>query len=286
VRILATADLHLNHPRSAESAQRIIEEINAQHADAVLVVGDAAVADESWLERCLSMFRFDGPRLFVPGNHEYWTKRELDFDQTEAELIDRVRKLGWRWLPEEPAVIGDVAIVGSVGWYDYSFAEPSLDIPELFYRHKVSPGSVLMTGEPASLLEHARLLPPARVKTSARWNDGRFIRMTMSDEQLVDREVIRLQSQLSQLRSARSIVAAIHTVPFAELLPARSGGQWDFARAYLGSKRIGAVLGDFANVRHVLCGHSHTRAEAQVGQISAINIGSGYRHKQLVRLDV
>jgi hypothetical protein len=33
------------------------------------------------------------------------------------------------------------------------------------------------------------------------------------------------------------------------------------------------------NVREVFCGHSHFKAEATVGHIRAVNIGSGYRAK-------
>ena len=55
--------------------------------------------------------------------------------------------------------------------------------------------------------------------------------------------------------------------------------QWDFARAYLGSRWIGELLRTYANVRIVACGHSHFAIEAQVDHIHAINIGSGYRSK-------
>jgi hypothetical protein len=81
-------------------------------------------------------------------------------------------------------------------------------------------------------------------------------------------------------------VAAVHHVPFPQLLPPHRGAQWAFARAYLGSSRIGEMIRQFENVSHILCGHSHFGVEAQVDHIRAINIGSGYRQKQFRLLDV
>jgi predicted phosphohydrolase len=286
MRLLATADLHLNHPRSQQSARDLVEEMNREPADVVLLVGDAGVADQDWIEQCLSLLTFAGPKLFVPGNHEFWTKRPLDFFQIETELAQRLRNLGWTWLPDSPFVAGDVAIVGSVGWYDYSFAEPSLGIPNAFYKAKVSPASVLMTEEPPELVEIARLLPPTSSHTTARWNDGRFIKLPIDDAALVNRECDRLRTQLESLRPMRSVLAAIHTVPFAELMPTRIGGQWDFARAYLGASRLGETIRVFDNVTHVVCGHSHTPAEQRIGAINGINIGAGYRLKRFVTLDL
>jgi hypothetical protein len=62
--------------------------------------------------------------------------------------------------------------------------------------------------------------------------------------------------------------------------------QWDFARAYLGSPRIGESLLSHANVRTVICGHSHFHTEAAIGHLRAINIGSGYRAKRFELIDL
>ena len=39
-----------------------------------LLPGDTAVADGKYLEQCLSQFHFKGPKLFLCGNHELWTR--------------------------------------------------------------------------------------------------------------------------------------------------------------------------------------------------------------------
>src|SRR5439155_13236483 len=136
MRLIVTADLHYNHPRSKALAEDLIEKINRAGGDVLLLVGDTAVSDGDGIEQCLSRFRFDGPKLFVAGNHELWTAGPDSYELFHQTLPSRVRALGWHWLQDAPITIGDIAIVGSVGWYDYSFAQASLGIPRRFYAAK------------------------------------------------------------------------------------------------------------------------------------------------------
>src|SRR6185437_14900000 len=73
MRLIVTADLHYNHPRSKAGAIDLIDQMNRAGGDVLLVIGDAAAADGDDLEQCLSKFEFSGPKLFVAGNHELWT---------------------------------------------------------------------------------------------------------------------------------------------------------------------------------------------------------------------
>ncbi|HEV8290595.1 MAG TPA: hypothetical protein VGP94_01670, partial [Tepidisphaeraceae bacterium] len=71
-----------------------------------------------------------------------------------------------------------------------------------------------------------------------------------------------------------------------QLLPPSHNAQWDFAKAYLGAAKLGQLLLEFPRISTILCGHSHFPAESQVGHVHALNIGSGYRAKQCVLLQV
>ena len=70
MRLLITADLHYNHPKSKAVAEDLIDRINGETFDVLVVIGDTAVADGDALETCLSRFTFTGPKLIVAGNHE------------------------------------------------------------------------------------------------------------------------------------------------------------------------------------------------------------------------
>lgn len=290
MRLLVTADLHYNHPRSRESAEEVIERMNAAGGDVLLVIGDTAAADGDALEQCLGRFRFEGPRLLLAGNHELWTSGPDSYRLFTEDLPRRARELGWQWLETEPFTPagGDVAVVGSVGWYDYSFAAGYLGIPRRFYEHKISPAAAERFTEFAHLLERSDDIGEVGRQTAARWNDGRHVKLGRSDAQFLDECLARLETQLASpaIASARTVVAAVHHLPFRELLPGGRHEQRDFAKAFLGSGRIGQALLRHPNVRHAFCGHSHFAAEAQVGHVHAINVGSGYRSKTFHTLEV
>ena len=181
---------------------------------------------------------------------------------------------------------GDVAIVGSVGWYDFSFASESLGIPNRFYAAKMSPGAAEYLHDPIGLLASTDDISPHGREVVARWNDGKFVKLHRSDEAFLIERLDVLRQQLERVAAARLVIAAVHHLPFRELLPPPHSAQWDFAKAYLGSDRIGKMLLSFPSVQRAYCGHSHFAREATVGHIAAINIGSGYRSKQFVVVDV
>ena len=286
MRLLVTADLHYNHPRSRPLAEDLIDRMNAAGGDVLLLIGDTAIGDGDSMEQCLGRFRFSGPKLFVAGNHELWTARPDSYRLFTDELPRRCANLGWQWLNSRPFVAESIAIVGSLGWYDYSFAPAHLGIPRRFYEHKVSPGVAERYEEYALLLSPTSDISPAAREIFARWNDGTHIKLGRTDEQFLAELLAMLENQLQSLKEIPRIVAAIHCVPFAQLLPPSHSTQWDFARAYLGSEKIGELLSRYANVHQVLCGHSHFPVETQIGSIHAINIGSGYRAKSFRMVEI
>jgi 3',5'-cyclic AMP phosphodiesterase CpdA len=274
MRLLVTADLHYNHLRSKRPADDLIDQINRlgeqQHIDALLFAGDTAVADGDAIERCLSRIRFAGEKIFLAGNHELWTRSDDSYAIFRDALPRRIRAIGWRWLEDDSFVSSDrrVAIAGTVGWYDYSFAVPQLAISRESYATKV--------------------IANTSGQTTARWNDGKFVKLHRSDQAFLDELLTNLGARLDSLRDVPRVLVAVHHVPFEQLLPPHHGTQWDFVRAYLGSRRIGELLTRYAHVRDVVCGHSHVPVETMVGQqVRAINIGSGYRSKvyRLLELD-
>jgi len=89
------------------------------------------------------------------------------------------------------------------------------------------------------------------------------------------------------------VVAAVHVVPDAELLPPRPPGEiperalkYAFARAYLGSPAFGEAALARANVRHVVCGHSHVGRSVRRGGVQLTNVGSDYERKRWLVIDL
>ena len=151
----------------------------------------------------------------------------------------------------------------------------------------MSPGAVARLSEFAHLDADAADVPPHAREVVARWNDGKFVKLAgRTDEGFLNECLARLDAQLTALAAVPTVVAAVHHVPFRELLPPPHSAQWDFAKAFLGSEAIGRLLLKYPNVRHAYCGHSHLPRTATVGHVRAVNIGSGYRWKTFETLDL
>jgi hypothetical protein len=285
MRLFITADLHFNHPGSGPLAAAVIDEMNRAGGDALLIVGDTAAADGDDIERCLSLFNFKGPKLFLCGNHELWTRGPDSHALFTADLPRRVAALGWQWLETAPFVTPNFAIVGTVGWYDYTFASPRLAIPHRFYDAKVSPGAAEYLGR-ADLEPNAADVTAEARDMAARWNDGKFVKLARTDGEFLAERLAQFEANLAGVARVPQVIAATHHVPFRELLPPTRFNRYEFAKAYLGSERLGQALLRYLNVTHLFCGHSHVPARAQIAHIHATNIGSSYRQKTFESLDL
>jgi predicted phosphohydrolase len=290
VTIVVTADLHYNIPRSREPARRLAADACGSGGDALVLVGDTAGADTAPLRDGLRLFAdFPGRKLLVPGNHCLWCRDGEDSLQRYERVLPEVAaEEGFALLDHEPVVLGDVGLVGSIGWYDYSFREESLGIPEPFYRAKVAPGAAEALPEHRQLVEaHRPQLDERQYALGARWMDGAHVRLPMSDEQFLARLCDTLERQMEHLaRRAERIVAFVHHLPFRELVPRNRPDRFAFAAAFMGSERLGEVLLAQPKLTHVYCGHSHWPGRCRLGGVEVVNVGSTYRDKRLEILEL
>ncbi|MCD6304005.1 MAG: metallophosphoesterase [Planctomycetes bacterium] len=290
MRILVTADLHYDIARCQAPARRLAERICAMGGDALVLVGDCASARLEPLGRCLELFEgFGGLKLMVAGNHCLWCRPgENSLDRWRYVLPAVAEEYGFRLLDHGPVVLGDTALVGSVGWYDYSFRDESLGIPEAFYRAKLSPGAAARLGGYEDLLAaHRDELTDEHMNITARWMDGWRVRLGISDEQFVRLLARRLAGHLREVsRRARRVVAFVHHLPFRQLVPSGRPAGFAFAAAYMGAAALGEALLGCEKLTHVYCGHSHWPAEVRLGRLAAVNVGSTYTNKRLEILEL
>jgi len=288
--ILATADLHYNIRRSREPTEQLARRVCATDADVLVLVGDTAGADLRAMRDCLALFdRFDGLKLLVPGNHCLWcVGGEDSLTRYHTTLPNVCEAMGFAVLDHAPHVVKGVGLVGSIGWYDYSFRDESLGIPLPFYRAKVAPGAAGYFTEHRELMDqHAESLSADHLAITARWMDGVHVRLPLTDEQFTQWLADRLADQLATTAArAERIVVFTHHVPFAYPRPADAPSKFAFAAAFMGSRRLGAVIAAEPKVTHALCGHSHRRHRQRVGSLEVVNIGCTYTHKRLEVLTV
>ncbi len=290
VRILVTADLHYDIKRSREPAERLAETVRRVGGDVLVLVGDTAGADLEVFREGLQLFSdFPGQKFLVPGNHCLWcTGNETSIERYENLIPALAAEENFVVLDHNPAEINGVGLLGSIGWYDYSFRDESLGIPLDFYREKLSPGAARYFGGHEELLaRHRDTITEKHLALGARWMDGWRVKLETTDEMFLNNLMEKLDRQLRDISSrARQIVVFVHHLPFLELVPKDRPDRFLFAAAFLGSEKIGEILLKYDKISHVYCGHSHWPGEIQRCQMKIINVGSTYIEKQLKVLEI
>jgi predicted phosphohydrolase len=296
MRIIVTADLHYDVARSREPTRALAQSINRTGGDVLLIVGDCVSTDLGLLDEVFGLFEtFSGVKLFVAGNHELWTVGGGDsLRRYESELGEVCARNGIHYLDAAPYCCGDIAFVGSVGWYDYSFRSARLRIPLRFYREKVAPGAAAHLEKHRALLTPRDDVPDTAMEVTTRWMDGVRVCLPMSDVAFTHHLRDKLERHLEEAAAgARQVIAAVHHLPFTELVPRSILPNWEFANAFMGSELFGETLLESPRVSHVFCGHSHqprrcrrTRARADADTLECINVGSTYTEKRHEILEV
>jgi len=260
-RIAATSDLHFDqhgYLTSPAQIRSVVQAMVGSGADALVVAGDIGHPLINF-QRCLDLFTGCGiPVGVVAGNHDVWRDEHHDSQSLWTEALPMVcRQCGCRWLERDPIVIGDTAIVGSMAWYDYSAAEPSLGFDPSFF---------------------ADAKP--RISNDALWIDWPWSDPEISG--LLRSDLVRVLDEMERDAGIRRVVIVTHVPVFEEQLLRNSDNYaWCIANAYFGNLRTGAEVVRFPKVRSVISGHLHTAIAAtvprtQAPDIESIVIGSDY----------
>ncbi len=264
MRIVFTSDLHIDvSERQHDAVTAITRVIRERRPDVVVVAGDAGNTIAA-IEETLSFFsQIDARKFFIPGNHDVWIETEndnlIDCRVKYAERIpEACRKKGFHDLGREPVVLGNVGFVGSLGWYDYSFADPRLGMSEEdYWRGRY--GDEIWWDKKMTYW-----MPPRRLGTSS--EAGKPAKERMSDTEVCAEMCTRLDAHLGAIeKRVETIVAVIHTLPFFVGLPRSDPPH--YLDAYTGSERLGRILEAHLKVEHCIHGHKHTSGDWTVGQI-------------------
>ena len=214
---------------------------NCAGCDAAVIVGDVSGTGrlEHVRELLLGVKRvFQGPIIVVPGNHDIYVLQD-EQDRGLNSLIklsmfnSLVRDLGCVALMLEPYVLNDVGFVGSIGWYDYTYAPDYLGLKIEDFRKKEYGFSV--------------------------WMDKFFAKFPFSDEEFTFILVNRLEEDIRKIYDKVNVIVAVfHHVPFRKMVKYKLKPGWDYFSTFMGSEAFGYLLTRFKDkVKLALHGHAH-----------------------------
>jgi predicted phosphohydrolase len=274
LRLAITADQHWGHGRGHDENRLLVEFLRGQPPDVLILAGD--IGTGAHFAECLAQFdTLSCRKALIPGNHDIWVSQSApDYDSLALyrEVLPRTAAAhGFVYLDHGPLLLPEagLALVGSINWYDYSWAQDSLR--RLF---------------PA---EEERL--HSKRFTRGRHNDFNFVRWPLDDvrftAQVVQASEQQLDSALAQV--ARAIVVTHHppiyemSFPRTEPPTDLDGLLWD---AFGGNQAMEDVLARrAARIPFAFCGHTHRAREIVWRGIRGYNVGSDYPYKRLLLLD-
>lgn len=274
MKIFAAADLHVSEesrPHLEQMGQRARE----TDADVLVIAGDLISGPVSQHTEILKVFSgFQGPKLFVAGNHDLWqgNAHRDTWSRYERELSQAVTEAGFHYLDEAPFVHEHWGFVGCIGWYDYSLRQEAVPDPDLrFSPATVSgPSSAFRLNPERHDLIWEELTPEdyatkamqcveENIAQGLVWNDGFYVDWGRSDEEMVDYFCGKLQHQAEDVADkCDHLVAITHFIPFTEVLPpATTMVRIAYAKAFGGSERLGQTIRRMPNIRAAIFGHWH-----------------------------
>jgi len=272
--IAITADLHWGiRPQGDAATRRLVAALECQPPDVLVLAGDVGAGDD--FERCLELFAsLPVRKALVPGNHDVWV---MDNDsrgdswQVYSELLPRISaKHGFHYLDHAPLVFPEMnlAIVGSMNWYDYSWA--IAELPKF-------------AADWDERLRTKRFL-------RGRHNDARFVRWSFTDASMTAKLVTTLENQLREALQQvdKAIVVTHHPAFFGLNYPSVVPPHLDqmLWRAFSGNRSLEQVLERNADrIAFVFSGHTHKERENVLGKIRGFNIGGDYEWKRLLMLN-
>lgn len=275
-RIAVTADLHFGtrHAAGHRATLDLVARLKEQPPDLIVLAGDIGAGDD--FERCLELFdSFTCLKAAVPGNHDIWVRsddsRGDSLDVYERHLPAVCQAHGFTYLDQQPLILAerDLAIVGSMNWYDYTWDNDLL--------REAAPD------------DWAERLASKRF-TRGMHNDANFVRWPTNDiaftERIVDKLIADLDGALARVSNA---IVVVHHPPIRGLLfPAREPPPLDALlwRAFSGNARLEAELTKRSRrIPFVFCGHTHSARTCEVDGMRGINVGGDYHFKRLVSVD-
>lgn len=291
IKIAVTSDLHYGTLAQKEDLENYGSMLARKGVTHLAICGDLAsrgFEHASFGEALSALSTFPGKILFTPGNHDLWTKEMDSFQVLTTHLPEMLSGRGFHLLDANPVVVGDIGIVGSVGWYDYSYTKVPAYLEELFSRYIFRFNS--RDGEERLLRWNEIGNDEFQGKTcivsadgskwrKSTWQDKRYIHWDFTDESFLDYCIERLRKDIELIKDkVERILVLIHHLPFFDFVPDIPEPTWGFHRAFLGSGKMGEMLLNYPKVKYLFFGHSHRDTGARIGHIAAQNVFFwGYR---------
>lgn len=239
MKIGVISDLHIDgntseQGRISDFEDALAHEVDDQQIDLLLIAGDVSndhVMSHQFIEDVKQ--RVGKPVLFVPGNHDYWSKGQEEKD-THA-ILDYFKNQD-ESIIEKPYTINDEwAIVGHSGWYDYTFAADRFSIEEL----------------------------AERTYNERIWQDKLHVDWKMADRAVSKKFAEVVRADLEKVKD-KKIILMTHFVTYKNYGVKMPHPVFDYFNAFIGSSDYDDMFDEYP-IEYNVMGHVHYRRREENG---------------------
>jgi Icc-related predicted phosphoesterase len=239
MRIFAVSDLHIDYAVNARWVENLSQ--SDYQGDLLIVAGDISDILRS-LDWCLrELTRRFRKVLFVPGNHDLWSIRDRGARSSLDKFHDVAAVVDSSGATMQPLHLPGISIYPLLGWYDYSFGEPSAELQSIWMDYR-----------------------------ACRWPEGFDVASIADYFASFNDNYIAVQDG--------TVITFSHFLPRIDLLSpfAICGSRLN---PVLGSTRLERQLRRLKSTIHVY-GHSHINGERHIQGVNYVNNAFGYPNEQ------
>lgn len=243
MRVFALSDIHVDYDVNAKWVAGLS---NADHQDDVLILAGDVTDTLRLLEWCLNAFAMRFRKvLFVPGNHDLWVIRD-DREKNSFEKFDDVcAVVESSGASMQPFRARGVAILPLLGWYDYSFGEPTEELRSVWMDYR-----------------------------ACRWPAG-------YRERDVAAHFAALNEGQGAPAKADKVITYSHFLPRIDLMPRVIPRSARALFPILGSSALDRQVRALGASMHVY-GHSHVNRHTKIDGVTYINNAFGYPNETAI----
>jgi len=236
MRVFALSDIHIDYD---VNAKWVTELSDADHQDDVLILAGDITDTLRLLGWCLgTLARKFAKVLFVPGNHELWVIREDRDKHSLQKFEDVCAVVAESGASMDPYRAHGISIVPLLGWYDYSFGEPSEELRSIWMDYR-----------------------------ACRWPHG-------FSERDVTAHFTALNDGKGVVAGDR-VITFSHFLPRIDLMPWFIPSSHKVLYPILGTTQLEQQLRTLRSQMHVY-GHSHVNRQVRIDGVTYINNAFGY----------
>jgi len=236
MRVFALSDVHIDYEVNSKWIANLSV---AEYQDDVLILAGDVSDTRPLLDWCLrTLVKRFKKVLFVPGNHDLWVIREDRIKNSLQKFEDVCDVVESSGASMQAFREQGVSIIPVLGWYDYSFGEPSVELKSMWMDYR-----------------------------ACRWPSG----FTEKDVAAHFTDFNNKQTSLADGK----VITYSHFLPRIDLMPGFIPSAMKLLYPILGSVQLELQLRRYNPSIHVY-GHSHVNRQVKIDGVAYINNAFGY----------